>query len=68
MDRKRTESTSEPARDGLEPEVLPLSRNGWVPNNERLPVLLYRTVIPVVGTDPASQFESTFLRNGWPPQ
>jgi uncharacterized protein YjlB len=68
MERKRTEFSSEPARGGPEPEVLRLSRNGWVPNNERLPVLLYRTVIPVVGTDPASKFESTFLRNGWPPQ
>jgi uncharacterized protein YjlB len=56
------------ARGIPEPEVLRLSRNGWVPNNERLPVLLYRTAIPVAGSDPASQFESMFLRNGWPPQ
>jgi len=56
------------SRGNPEPEVLLLCRNGWVPNNEWLPVLLYPTVIPVVGTDPASRFESTFLRNGWPPQ
>src|SRR5580658_6452713 len=51
-----------------EPEVLQLRRNGWVPNNERLPVLLYRAAIAGLGPDPASQFELTFERNGWPPQ
>jgi len=51
-----------------EPEVLQLSRNGWMPNNERLPVLLYRSVVSVEGPDPASEFEAAFRRNGWPPQ
>lgn len=49
-------------------EILRLSRNGWMPNNEHLPVLLYRNVIPASGTDPAAHFEAAFLRNGWPPQ
>src|SRR5882672_3661694 len=62
------ESSSEPERSSLEPEVLRFTRNGWVPNNERLPVLLYRAALPVVGADPASGFEATFERNGWPPQ
>jgi uncharacterized protein YjlB len=52
----------------LEPEVLRLSRNGWMPNNERLPVLLYRGVIDPAGADPAAHFEAAFVRNGWPPQ
>jgi uncharacterized protein YjlB len=56
------------AAAGAAPEVLQLSRNGWMPNNERLPVLLYRAAIPVAGADPASRFEDLFRRNGWPPQ
>jgi uncharacterized protein YjlB len=50
------------------PEVLLLRRNGWMPNNERLPVLLYRGAIAVSGSDPAAHFEAIFHRNGWPPQ
>jgi len=51
-----------------EPEVLRLSPNGWMPNNERLPVLLYRGAIKATGRDPAAFFEQAFTRNGWPPQ
>jgi uncharacterized protein YjlB len=50
------------------PELLHLSRNGWVPNNEKLPVLLYRRVLTLHGDDPARLAEQTFRRNGWPPQ
>lgn len=42
--------------------------NGWVPNNPRLPVLVYPKVIAVKGDDPAALFEQTFSANGWPPQ
>jgi uncharacterized protein YjlB len=51
-----------------DPEVLRLSRNGWMPNNEHLPVLLYRGALKVAGADPAAQFEQIFRRRGWPPQ
>jgi len=51
-----------------EPELLRLSRNGWMPNNELLPVLLYRGAIEPPVTDPASAFEEIFEQNGWPPQ
>jgi uncharacterized protein YjlB len=51
-----------------EPQVLRLSRNGWMPNNEHLPVLLYRRVIAADGADPAARFEAAFQKNGWPPQ
>jgi uncharacterized protein YjlB len=39
-----------------------------MPNNERLPVLLYRAAFDVTGPNPASVFERAFQRNGWPPQ
>jgi uncharacterized protein YjlB len=48
-------------------EVWQLSRNGWMPNNEFLPVLLYRGAF-APGGDMASAMEAAFERNGWPPQ
>ncbi len=50
------------------PDVLLLPRNGWMPNNPVLPVLLYRRALPAAGADPAAAFEAVFARNGWPPQ
>ena len=48
-------------------ERLQLSRNGWMPNNDRLPVLLYRNAFdPVAGT--ADRMEAAFARNSWPAQ
>lgn len=56
------------AESGSEPEVLRLPPNGWVPNNQRLSVLLYRRAITTQASDPAAVFEEIFTRNGWPPQ
>ena len=39
-----------------------------MPNNEGLPVLLYRNAIPPSGADPAAAFERRFQQNGWPAQ
>jgi uncharacterized protein YjlB len=52
----------------VEPEMLHLSRNGWMPNNEKLPVLLYRSILQPSENNPAKWLEDTFRRNGWPPQ
>jgi uncharacterized protein YjlB len=53
----------------VEPESLQLSRSGWMPNNERLPVLLYRGAFDTHNfADPAAMFEKAFRANGWPPQ
>lgn len=49
-------------------KTLLLDRNGWVPNNPRLPVIIYLNAIRVTGSDPAALFEQTFLAHGWPPQ
>jgi uncharacterized protein YjlB len=49
------------------PETIQLERKDWVPNNLRLPVLLYRDAVDVSGDDPAAAFEALFKQNGWPP-
>ena len=52
------------------PDVTALwfARDEWVPNNQRLPVILYRNALAGVGEDPAAAFEEKFRRNGWPPE
>jgi uncharacterized protein YjlB len=48
------------------PEQLHLKPNGWMPNNV-LPVLLYRSAVPVA-PNLADAMERLFINNGWPPQ
>ncbi len=48
----------------MTPETLTLDRNGWMPNNPRLPVLRW----PAALADPTPEAaEALFARNGWPP-
>lgn len=68
FDRRRFNAMFASLATGVpEPEILRLSRNGWMPNNEVLPVLLYRSASAPNG-DVASRFEEIFRRNGWPAQ
>ncbi|MDR5854567.1 cupin domain-containing protein [Caballeronia sp. LZ062] len=45
-----------------------LATNGWVPNNARLPVLVWHGAIDPQNRDCGSRFEALFAQNGWPPQ
>ncbi len=47
------------AETAVHVERLQLSRNGWMPNNERLPVLLYRRAFEVNG-DVAGRMEEGY--------
>jgi len=46
--------------------ALRLTDDGLVPNNPRLPLILYRSVVSLKGSfDPAALFEDLFEINGW---
>lgn len=45
-----------------------LTDNDWVPNNAKLPVLIYRGVAHGDCESIAKQFEQRFAEHGWPPQ
>ncbi|WP_447763917.1 cupin [Sphingopyxis panaciterrae] len=49
-------------------ETFILRQQGWVPNNERLPALLYRGAVKAEGRIAAEAFEQLFAVHGWPPQ
>ncbi|WP_429301120.1 cupin [Paraburkholderia sp. GAS199] len=45
-----------------------LTPHDWVPNNSRLPVVIYRHALVPDSGDLAAAFEILFDNNGWPPQ
>lgn len=48
------------------PLTLRFADDGLIPNNVRLPLVLYRHAVHVAGAaDPAALFEQAFARNGW---
>ncbi|MCW1243480.1 cupin [Pseudomonas sp. SAICEU22] len=49
-------------------QTLMLERNDWVPNNPRLPVIIYRNAMTSQEGDLARRIEEVFRANGWPPQ
>ncbi len=49
-----------------EVEKLQFSPNGWMPNNDRLPVLLYRRAFD--GTGMVDRMEALLAKNLWPAQ
>lgn len=51
----------------MEIESFLLAQNGWVPNNARLPIVIYRSVLTSDGDDLAERFEAMFADQGWPP-
>ena len=55
------------AEDRVELQRLQLGPNGWMPNNEHLPVLLYRRGFALEG-DVATRMEQAFGKNEWPAQ
>lgn len=48
--------------------VIHLEEREGVPNNPRLPVLVYEAAFPPETADLASAMEHCFAENGWPPQ
>jgi uncharacterized protein YjlB len=49
-----------------EPTTLMFADDGSVPNNPKLPLLLYRNAIDLIGTsEPESRVEHMFRANGW---
>lgn len=52
----------------MTPEKFLLDAKGWVPNNQRLPVLLYRCVESGDRVQIAGAFEKRFGAHGWLPK
>ena len=47
-------------------EARRLEDDGAIPNNPKLPLLVYRQALALPEDDPAAVFETLFTANGWP--
>ena len=47
-------------------EAQRLEDDGAIPNNARLPLLIYRQALALPPREPAAVFEALFTANGWP--
>lgn len=47
------------------PQLYRFEDDGQTPNNPRLPLLLYRSVVGNGGRDPAAAYEAMFAAHGW---
>jgi uncharacterized protein YjlB len=61
---------SQPARSPVFSrfELIELKPRDWVPNNPRLPVILYRQALNPDANNLGAALEDLFARNQWPPQ
>jgi uncharacterized protein YjlB len=49
----------------IQPEEHRFADDGQIPNNPRLPFLVYAGALDISGADPAAEFETVFAANGW---
>lgn len=49
-------------------QIIRLEERGTIPNNPRLPVLIYKGAFAGKDSDLAEAIETRFEQNGWPPQ
>ncbi len=58
-------STNAQINKNTKMETLKMEQNGNFPNNQELPVLVYRNVFDFSGDDPAAAIEKVFAENNW---
>jgi uncharacterized protein YjlB len=55
-----------PTNHAIEPEAFIFADDGFVPNNPRLPFVIYRGAIDLIGlVNPEDAIEKRFRNNGW---
>jgi uncharacterized protein YjlB len=67
MTRRATLAITAALQASTAPEQVLLKANGWMPNNEHLPVLLYRAVFQGE-REMTAKLEALIQRHGWEPQ